>query len=749
MATLLDGLAEPFTAVEPAEAVALLAERWGIAAVGLTRLETERDDTFRVSVAGGDVILKVAHPNDPAELIDLQSRALEHARAADPGIPLQHVVPTLAGDLAAEVGDRTARVLTWLDGDLVLDSPQTPALFGDAGRMLGRLNRALADFDHPAADRDLAWDLPHLPDLRPHATDPLHLEIIDRFAAETVPALAELPHQVIHNDGHPGNLLVDPANPDVVAGILDFGDATRSPRVCDLAVALAYLVPDAPRPWPDVDAFTDGIRERRATDRRRARRAADAHRRPHHHAHRHQPGDEQRGRRPARVLRAKRTQAAPHPGGRVMVGPTSYFDPARAGELDPRTADLVRRRAAALGPAYRLFYREPLEFVRGERAHLFDRDGADYLDAYNNVPSVGHAHPRVVAAIAEQAARLNTHTRYLSEATIEYAEQLLATFDFPAHVMFTCTGSEANDLALRVAKAATGGEGVIVTWNAYHGVTTEVAGISPSLVGVDGMPAWARAVRAPGRVPGGPAANIAEAVDATIGELTAFGIRPAALIVDTIFASDGVYPAVEGLRDAVAAIRKAGGLFIADEVQPGFGRLGDGMWGYARHGLEPDIVTLGKPMGNGHPVAAMVARPEVLAPFARDMRYFNTFGGNPVAIAAAQATLDVLRDEGLVENARVIGERIADGVRAIGDARIAEVRGAGLFIGVDLVDADGHPDEAFTLDVVNGLRDRRVLLSATAVDNATLKIRPPLVFDEADADRLLTELAAVLQDLPA
>ena len=427
-----------------------------------------------------------------------------------------------------------------------------------------------------------------------------------------------------------------------------------------------------------------------------------------------------------------------------MTGPTSYFDPARVGELDERTAQLVRRRAAALGPAYRLFYREPLEFVRGERSHLFDRDGNDYLDAYNNVPSVGHAHPRVVAAIAEQAARLNTHTRYLSEATVEYAEQLLATFPPSlAHVMFTCTGSEANDLALRVAKAATGGEGVIVTWNAYHGVTTEVAAISPSLVGLDGMPPWARAMRAPDRT----STNIALAVDAALAELAAAGIRPAALIVDTIFASDGVYPAVEGLPDAVAAIRKAGGLFIADEVQPGFGRLGDGMWGFARLGIEPDIVTLGKPMGNGHPVAAMVVRPEVLEPFATGMRYFNTFGGNPVAIAAAQATLDVLRDEGLIDNARVVGQRIAEGVRAIGDPRILDVRGAGLFIGVDLVDAAGAPDEAFTLDAVNGLRDRRVLLSATAVDNATLKIRPPLVFDEADADRLLSELAAVLAGL--
>jgi 4-aminobutyrate aminotransferase-like enzyme len=432
-----------------------------------------------------------------------------------------------------------------------------------------------------------------------------------------------------------------------------------------------------------------------------------------------------------------------------MVGPTSYFDPARIDDLDPRRADLVRRRAAALGPAYRLFYREPLEFVRGERAHLFDSDGTDYLDAYNNVPSVGHAHPRVVAAMAEQAARLNTHTRYLSEATVTYAEQLLSTLPGAiggGHVMFTCTGSEANDLALRVAKAATGGEGVIVTWNAYHGVTTEVAGISPSLVGLDGMPAWARAVRAPGV---DADVHIADAVRATLDEMAAAGVRPAALVVDTIFASDGVHPTVEGLAEAVAAVRKAGGLFIADEVQPGFGRLGEGMWGYARHDLEPDIVTMGKPMGNGYPVAAMVARPEVLASFAAGMRYFNTFGGNPVAIAAAQATLDVIGDESLVLNARVIGARLADGIRDLGSTRIGEVRGAGLFLGVDLLGPAGSPDEAFTLDVVNALRERRVLVGTAGVLNSTLKIRPPLVFDAADADRLLTELAAAVAEAGA
>ena len=437
-----------------------------------------------------------------------------------------------------------------------------------------------------------------------------------------------------------------------------------------------------------------------------------------------------------------------------MPGPTSYFDPANAGELDPRAADLVRRRAAAMGNAYRLFYREPLELVRGEGAHVWDRDGVEYLDVYNNVPSAGHAHPRIVAAIAEQAARLNTHTRYLDEATIAYAEDLLSTFpDHLGNVMFTNSGSEANDLALRIAKTATGNQGVIVTRNAYHGVTTEIAAISPSLGGVGSLAPWVRMIDAPA-----PGVDLEAQVVAAIGELAAAGIRPAALIVDTIFASDGVLPGATGLAPAVAAIRAAGGVFIADEVQPGFGRLGrersgrltpDGsLWGFARHALDPDLVTLGKPMGNGHPVAAVVARSELVDAFAARGRYFATFGGNTVSIAAAQATLDVVRDEGLPEHAALVGARLLAALSAIADPRIGAVRGAGLFLGVDLVDADGRPDEPLALDVVNALRRRRILLAASGPDNHTLKIRPPLVFDDADADRLVTELAAVLKERP-
>jgi 4-aminobutyrate aminotransferase-like enzyme len=415
-----------------------------------------------------------------------------------------------------------------------------------------------------------------------------------------------------------------------------------------------------------------------------------------------------------------------------MPGPTTYFDPASAGSLDARTRELVERRANALGSAYRLFYEHPLELVRGSGTRVWDAVGTEYLDAYNNVPSVGHSHPRVVAAMAEQAALLTTHTRYLSESTIVYAEDLLGTLP-PAidNVMFTCTGSEANDLALRVAKFATGAEGVIVTANAYHGVTTEVAAISPSLGGLDSLAEWTRAVRAPSTE-----VDLVEAVEATISELEGFGIRTAALIVDTIFASDGVHPDVPGLARAVAAVRKAGGLFIADEVQPGFGRLGTGMWGFERYGLVPDIVTVGKPMGNGQPVAAMLARHELVDEFNRHSRYFNTFGGSSVSIAAAQATLDVLRDENLRANARDVGDYLMGELRGM-DA-FAEVRGAGLFIGAQL------ESERRAIATVNGLRQRRILLSASGPANDTLKIRPPLPFSRADADWLLEELGACL-----
>ncbi len=446
------------------------------------------------------------------------------------------------------------------------------------------------------------------------------------------------------------------------------------------------------------------------------------------------------------------------------VGPSTYFDPSTVDSLEPRTAGLVRRRLDALGPAYRLFYEQPIEIVRGAGTHLYDVDGEEYLDVYNNVASLGHAHPRVTAAIAQQAALLNTHTRYLHEGIVRYSEDLLATLPPElGHVMVTCTGSEAGDLALRIAKHHTGGTGVIVTRNAYHGVTTEIAAISPSLGGLDTLAPWVRWVAAPDayRVDLDGHASLGEwfaaQVQAAIDDLTAHGIRFAAFVADSIFASDGVLPDPAGfLAPVLEVVHRAGGLYVADEVQPGFGRTGDAMWGFQRHGTDvapfvPDLVTIGKPMGNGMPIAATMMRPEVVAAFGRDVRYFNTFGGNAVSVAAAQAVLDVVREEALQQHAAEVGAEIRAMARELASRYdvIGDVRGAGLFIGIELVDADGAPDEDLTLHVVNGLRRRHVLIGTAGVNNNVLKVRPPLVFSSADAQRFVTELDATLADLHA
>jgi 4-aminobutyrate aminotransferase-like enzyme len=374
----------------------------------------------------------------------------------------------------------------------------------------------------------------------------------------------------------------------------------------------------------------------------------------------------------------------------------------------------------------------------------------------------------VTAAIAQQAAVLNTHTRYLHEGIVRYAEDLLSTMpDELGHVMFTCTGSEAGDLALRIAKRHTGGTGVIVTRNAYHGVTAEVAAISPSLGGLDSLPDWVRVVPTPDSYRVDPAAEgyadigtwFAAQVQAQIDDLAAHGVRFAAFVADSVFASDGVFSDPAGLLAPVLeVVHRAGGVYLADEVQPGFGRLGDTMWGFSRHGTSaepfvPDLVIIGKPMGNGMPIAATIVRPEVIAEFAHDVRYFNTFGGNAVSIAAAQAVLDVVREEHLQDNARVVGVSLRGMLRELAErhAVIDDVRGSGLFIGVELTvpGADKEPDEALTLRVVNGLRERQVLLATAGIDNNILKVRPPIVFSQSDAERFVSELDATLADLGA
>lgn len=408
---------------------------------------------------------------------------------------------------------------------------------------------------------------------------------------------------------------------------------------------------------------------------------------------------------------------------------------------------LQHRRSRTLGPASRLFYREPLHIVRGVGTALFDADGVEYLDAYDNVPVVGHCHPRVVEAQNRQAGLLNTHTRYLSGHIVDYAERLLATFPAElSNIMFTCSGSEAVDLALRIARHGRAGTGVIVTENAYHGTTAAAAAISPSLGAGQPLGADVRVVPSPHQLDEAALA-FPVAVQAAADDLIRHGHGVAAFIADSIFSSDGVIPDPPGfLCGAAEVVRSAGGLYIADEVQPGFGRTGAQMWGFDRHHVVPDMVVLGKPMGNGMPIAATVLRADLAERFGSEIRYFNTFAGNPVSIAAADAVLDVIEDEDLIGNAQRVGEYLKSQLKRIGAdcPRIGEIRGAGLFLGVDVVDDNGRPDSTEADRLVNAYRDARVLIGSAGQGNSALKIRPPLPFSMADADRFLTVTEQVL-----
>jgi 4-aminobutyrate aminotransferase-like enzyme len=421
---------------------------------------------------------------------------------------------------------------------------------------------------------------------------------------------------------------------------------------------------------------------------------------------------------------------------------------------------LLERRYRVLGRNSPLFYDKPLHLVRGEGVWLFDADGRRYLDAYNNVPHVGHCHPRVVAALSTQAATLNIHTRYLDEHVVTYAERLTSLFDTQLSMaMFCCTGSEANELALRIARDCSGGEGIISTAWAYHGNTAAVMQVSSLFTPEDKRGPNIRTVpvmdpyrERAGRSDDELATAYADDVKRAIDSFSAAGVRFAGLLFCTAFSSEGLPTVPAGfMAKALAHVHAAGGYFIADEVQAGFGRLGSHMWGHQKLGVIPDIVTMGKPMGNGHPLAAVVARRDLVDAFTGRNMYFNTFGGNPVSAAVGMAVLDVIEDEHLVENARTVGNYTLARLAKLADRHelIGDVRGSGLFFAVELVSdrKAKTPATAQTKRLVNLMRERGVLISRIGTHDNILKIRPPMQFSKENADLLVDTLDQVMASL--
>ncbi len=724
MSSVLESAPPQYTADEAARIAADLFGVHGTASA----LGSERDQAFLLESG----VLKISNPREDVAALDLEEAAVAHVAAVDPELPVARpLAPRAAFD------GHQVRLFERREGRKAGPDLDDAAVW-EIAAVHARLCLALRSFFHPAAGRELLWNLRSVPRLRPlldGIADParraLVARMLDRYEERVLPEWERLRGQVVHGDFNLDNLLVDERGR--VSGILDFGDCCHTALVADVAVGLASFL----RGRPPEDVF------------RVARIALDgfASRLPFEPLELELLGDLVAGRLAAIVtISAWRSRRFPENAAYIEawdddswrllelldgLGPEEVARGLGARRAAAASPGLVQRRNEAFGALLTpLTYARPVHAIRAAGVWIHEPGGQRLLDAYNNVPVVGHCHPRVTEAVVRQTRLGATNARYLAEPLVELAERLLATFPPDAAldtVLLVNSGSEANDLAWRLAAGATGHDGALVTENAYHGVTTATTRLSPEDWPAAQPPA--RVIRIP--TPGS-GTDLTRALDELEDDL-------AATFLDGSLMSDGIYvPEGSELRLLVERTHAAGGLYVADEVQAGHGRLGPELWSFTRHGIAPDIVTLGKPMGNGYPVAAVVTRRELAERFPYAGRTFSTFGGNPVAAAAALAVLDVLEDERLPERAAGVGARLRTAIEALRKADVVEVRGRGLLAGVQL--SSGK----LAARVGEELREAGILVGLTGPDGDVLKIRPPLVLEDEHAELLVTALDRIL-----
>ena len=748
----------------PADILSAFAE----AQFGLTgtwnRLSGERDQNFRVIDAAGDEwVFKLCNPHEDAAIFDGQLSALQHIARTDPALSVPRVRLTKGGQRLVTLRhrgmDHCVLVCSFLPGNAIGTIQLSNEQLHAVGQLVARVGRALRGFFHAAtATRHLAWDHRRLPELLEHIEvlppeqRARSQQLISEFCQYSLPTLERLRSQIIHGDVQPHNTLV---HNDNVSGVIDFGDMVYGALIQDLSNTLAdHLSPGTnnqrivlhivsgyhsitPLEEAEVDSLLPLVEARILMNPLIQRLRSDA------------------GVAEAQVLYLNDDKRVFPVLDEIDANRIAMINIIRRGaalppalaSAPPSVDELLDRRRAVMGKKLYMFYDKPLHLVRGEGVWLTASDGRKYLDCYNNVPHVGHCHPYVIAAIDRQARMLNTNTRYLSEQSISYAERLTATLDKSlTAVVYVNSGSEANDIAWRMAKAWTGRSGGLAMDFAYHGITDAVEPFSPS----NDMAHWnaphIRLITPPDDYRGiykrgdnNLAQRYADLADAPIARLAQSNFGVAAAMIDSAFMTNGMLDAPAGyLSRVVDKIRAAGGMFIADEVQSGFGRMGTALWGHQHHGVVPDFVTIGKPAGNGHPLGVIVTRAEILHHFTKTAPFFSTFGGNNVSCAAGIAVLDVLRDENLLENAKSTGAYMKARLLDVKDKcdLIGDVRGVGLALGVELVRDRKtlEPAASETKRLVDLVREQGVLIGSEGVFGNILKIRPPIVLQPAQVD---------------
>ena len=776
-------LAAARPALDAAGVIDVARRTFAIDADSALDLDSERDQTFLLIAASREplAVMKVSNAAEDPATLDMEALGVLHAIGVDPSLPL--AIPRLRPGASPESldpsdrrvaheahdGVHQVRMYDVLSGRGRIGGREVPDVaLGDWGEMTARVGRALRGFFHPAARRTMLWDVQHtartrelLDTVRDRRHRDLVEPVLDRFDEVVTPVWPSLRAQVVHGDLTTDNALVDDAGR--ITGIVDFGDMSHSALVTDIASLLDSLLNgrEGDELFRAGRLVLDGYQritplepvELAITGELLAARAAVTIAISSFRSHRGLEEADFAERYNEGVARTIETlldvgwdEAARRFGGEGAVAGVS-----RAAGV---SHDLGTRREAVLGPAMEsLTYTEPIEVASADGVWITAVDGRRYLDAYNNVPCVGHSHPRVAEAIARQGRRVTTNMRYLHPAAIELAERLVATMPAGSGldtVMFVNSGSEANDVAWRLATTFTGNRGAVCTDFAYHGVTEATAALSPESWQASRRPDHVETWAPPDRYRG---TNLDPSTfDAALARLEARGLAPAAAILDGVLTSDGFLdPGIELARKWVERAHEAGALWIADEVQGGHGRTGEAMWSFERFGIVPDLVTLGKPMGNGHPVGAVITRREIAARFGDETVFFSTFGGNQVSAAAASAVLDVLADERVLDRVMVAGDALREAIArvAAGHPAIGDVRGAGLAIGIEIVTdpATKAPDPSAAQAIKEGLKERGVLVGTTARAGNVLKVRPPLAFTTAEVPIVVQALEGTLASL--
>jgi 4-aminobutyrate aminotransferase-like enzyme len=752
----------------------LLKEHFGIENATLKKVEGYgRSINYRVDTAQGEKFVYKQYQTESGlyELLDAENQVLQKLSHQSPD-SYPAPVRNLKGNFLSSIknGKQLSRLLTFVEGEFLYEVEHSTGLFHSIGRFLAQMNKTLLDFYHPAIGaRQLDWDLQHCLNNQKYIKyieTPQQRKLVDyfflQFSEIVLPEIPNLRRCVIHSDANDWNLVVRDGQ---ISGIIDFGDMVYSSLINEIAIAITYAILGKSKPTEWACHVIKGYNEILPLEKKEiellyyliaARLCTSVCNSAYNKTQNPDSEYITVSEKPAWEMLEKWISISP-------IQATNEFKRSAGLEVKvyPDTETDLKRRWRYISKSLSVSYSQPIKMVKAAFQYMYDASGKTYLDARNNIPHVGHCHPKVVQAGERQMALLNTNTRYLYDQLNDYAEQLLAKFPEPLNkVFFVNSGSAASDLAIRLAYTHTDRQNVMVVEHGYHGNTKIGIDISPhKFEGNGGKGPASYILKAP--IPDtyrGPYKNN----DGEAGKLYAHeaikllnknGKNVAAFICEPVIACGGQVPLPKGyLKEVYRAIRAQGGVCISDEVQTGFGRLGEHFWGFQMQGVVPDIVVLGKPMGNGHPLAAVVTTDEVARTFENGMEFFSSYGGNPVSCAIGLTVLEVIEEEELQKNALETGNYLKQRLRTLARnyPEMGDIRGFGLFLGIEFVkDQDTlEPYTKLAEHVKNQLRENGILVGTEGPYENVIKIKPPMCFNKSNAQQLVDELEIIINTRP-